>query len=244
MLTWQLVLIQLVTFVLIILTLRWLLYSHISQALSKLHKLNKQNVAKEKALKEELARAKKRAEGEIARAKKEADFILAKAKAESEQEAGKTLEQARKEAKRIIEEGVRESQRKVKEMETKMQEKAAYLASDIVEYILTEGTHRKLQSQLVDELIEEIKKIPSEKLKVENNSMDIISAFDLDSSQEAKLKEILVSKLGKEVSIKSQIDTDVVAGIILKSGGFFIDGSVRNKLNKILPIIKEKAKEA
>ena len=39
MLIWQLVLIQIVTFIFIILFLRWLLYSHISRALMRLKQL-------------------------------------------------------------------------------------------------------------------------------------------------------------------------------------------------------------
>ncbi len=243
MLTWQLILIQVITFILIVLTLRWLLYSHISQALKKLHKLNKQNLAKEKALKEELARAEKQAQGEIDRAKSEAGEVRKKIKKEAEAEAEKLLDQARKGAKRIVETGTRESQRKVSQMTALMEENSAYLALDIIRHIFSQNFQKNLQSQLVDELIGEIENIPEEKLKVEDSRVEVISAFSLDSRQDEQLKSILSSKLKRPVSLKKQIDKAIVAGIILRSGGFVLDGSVRNKLKKILPFIKEKAKE-
>jgi F0F1-type ATP synthase delta subunit len=242
MLIWQLILIQIATFTIIILVLRRLLYSHISRALAKLHKLNQQNLAKEKALKEELARARKQAEGEISRGRIEAGIIKERLKAESEDEAGKIIENARKEAKRIVDEGARESQRKASEMAEQMQEKAAYLAGDIIKYIFTQDIQKNLQSQLVDELMEEVNGIPREKLKVENHSIDIITAFELDSRQKSKIKDILSSKLGKDISLASHIDQTIIAGLVLKSGGFIIDGSIKNKLKKILPIMKEQAR--
>ncbi len=243
MLTWQLILIQIATFVLIVLALRWLLYSHISKALKNLHKLNRQNLAKEQALKEELARAKKQAAGEISRAKKQAAAIRENAKSESEQEAAKALGQAAKEAKRIVEEGTRESQRRVKEMTVKLQEKTAYLAADLVKYLLTSASQKNLQNQITEELIQEIKSVSSDKLKVEGDSVQIISAFELTSQQKAELENILSSKLNKSISLAESVDKDVVAGIILKSGGFVVDGSIRNKLKKVIPVLKEEAKK-
>ena len=243
MLIWQMVLIQAATFALIVLCLRWLLYSHVSRALKKLHKLNQQNLAREKALKEELERAKKQAEGEISRGKSEARALKEKVKIESENEAGRLLENARKEAKKIVEEGIRESHIKMHELVMQMQEKTAYLASDAIRHILTESTQKCLQSGLIDELIGEIKNIPPKNMKVEEASVEVVSAFDMDSKQKSKLRETVCSKLGKEVCLSCKTDKEIIAGIILKSGGFVIDGSIRNKLKKILPLMKEQARE-
>jgi F0F1-type ATP synthase membrane subunit b/b' len=243
MLIWQLILIQIASSTIIILFLRWLLYSQIKRALLKLHKLNQQNLAKEKALKEELERARKQAEGEIARGRIEAGVIKERLKAESENESYKIIENARKEAKRTVDEGVRESQRKINDMVSQMQEKTAYLAADIIKYIFTQDIQKSLQGQLIDELIDEISNVPPDKLKVENHSIDIISAFVLDNKQKARIKDILSSKLGKDISLTSHLDESIVAGIVLRSGGFIIDGSIKNKLKKILPLMKGQAKK-
>jgi len=242
MLIWQLILIQVVTFALIVLFLRWLLYSQISRALTKLHKLNKQNLAKEKVLNEELARAKKQVEREIARGKAEAKALKKKLKMESEEEATRILENARRRAKGIINESIKESQRKANDLTAKMEEKTVYLAVDIIKYIFTQASQKNLQNQLIDELIDEINSIGPEKLKVENHSIDIITAFDLDDKQKARIKEILALKLGEEISLTNHLDESIIAGVILKSGGFVVDGSIKNKLKKILPIIKERAR--
>jgi len=238
------VLIQITTFVLIVLALRGLLYSHISRALQKLHVLNQQNMAKEKALKEELARAKIQADGEIARGKAEAEAIKEKLKGESEKEADRLIENARRESKRIIDEAVRESQRRVNEMEYIMHEKSVCFAADIVKYIFTQPAQKNLQNQLVDELIDELDKIPREKIKVEKASVDVVCAFNIDDKQKERLSEMLKTKIGGNVSLIIHTDENIVAGMILRSGGFVIDGSVSNKLKKVLPVLKEQARQA
>lgn len=243
MLIWQLVLIQVATFTLIILFLRWLLYNHISRALRRLQQLNQQNLEKERVLKEELERAKRQAEGEIERGKIEAEGIKEKATQEAEKEARRILEVSRREAKRIISEGVRDSQRKYKDLLLQMQDKAVYLAMDIIRYIFTEPGQKNLQTQLIDELIIEIGALQKEKLKTEGNNAEIISAFPLEDGQRTRLKQALSSKLNRDIRLTGSMDREIVAGLIIKLGGFVIDGSIKNKLKKILPLMKERAKE-
>lgn len=243
MLVWQLILIQVVTFALIILFLRWLLYTHIGRALRRLQQLNQQNLEKEKVLKEELERARRQAEGEIERGKQEAASIKERAKEEAEKEARRMLEISRREAKRIVNEAERDSQRKYKDLVLKMQDKAVYLAMDIIGYLFSQGSQENLQIQLVDELIKEAEELEEQKMEAIGNNAEIISAFPLQDTQKKRLKEILSSKLKKDITLTEKIDQDIVAGLVIKLGGFVIDGSIKNKFKKILPLMKEKAKD-
>ena len=245
MLIWQLVLIQIVTFVLIILFLRWLLYSHISRALRRLQKLNQENLEKERALKEELERAKREAEREIAEGRRQAENIRAQAREETEKNREDMLGKARREAKRLINEAIKDSQRKRAELTLEMQEKAVYLATDMVRYIFTERGREDLDIRLVDELLGEIEKLEKEKVKAraEDNKAEVVCACALKDAQKKRLKEALSSKLNRSITLTEKIDEGIVAGLIIKLGAFVIDGSVKNKLKKILPIMKEKAKE-
>lgn len=243
MLLWQLILIQIATFVLIILFLRWLLYSHIGRALKRLQQLNQQNLEKEKALKDELERANRRVEGEIERGKIDAESIKEKAREDAEREARKILEVSQREAKRIISEGERDNERRYKDLLLRMQDKAVYLAMDIIRYIFTEGGQKNLQIQLIDELVSEIGGLEKEKLKSEGNNAEIISAFPLEDEQSKRLKKVLSSKLNRNIALTVKNDQEIIAGLIIKLGGFVIDGSIKNKLKKILPLMKERSKE-
>ena len=194
MLIWQLVLIQVVTFVLIILFLRWLLYSHIRSALKRLQQLNQENLEKEKALKEELERAKREVERGIGQGRSEAEDIKEQARGEAEKVREDILAQARKEAKRLINEATRDCQRKRTELILEMQEKAVFLATDMIRYIFTERGREDLDGQLIDELLGEIKGLEKEKVKAEGSSAEVICAYPLKDAQKKGLKVVMLMK--------------------------------------------------
>ena len=244
MLIWQLVLIQVTTFVLIILFLRWLLYSHVSRALRRLKQLNQENLEKENALKEELERAKRDAEREVKEGQRKAEEIRRQAREEAEKDREEIVSHARKEAKRLINEATRECQRKETELTLETQEKSVYLATDMIKNIFTEKGQENLQVQLIDELIGEIERLERGKVKAEGKKAEVVCAYPLEKAQKKKLIDILSSKLNRPIAVTENVDQEIVAGLIIRLGGFVIDGSIKNKLKKILPLMKEKAKGA
>ncbi len=243
MLVGQLVLIQIATFGLIILLLRWLFYNQISRALKRLQQLNQQNLEKEKVLKEELKRAKKEVENEISQGKAQAKTIRDQARSEAEKARRGILEAARGEAKRIISEGERENQRRNKELLMQMQDKAVYLAIDIVRYIFTEKSLQILHTHLIEEFIDNIAELDKEKIRAQNDLGEIVCAYPLEKGQKQRLQKVLSGKLDRNITLEEKLDKEVVAGLILRLSGFaVIDGSVKNKFKRILPIMREEAR--
>lgn len=243
MLIWQIILIQIATFALIVLFLRWLLYSHISRALERLQKLNQQNLEKEKVLKEEFERARKQSEVEIQQGRIEAENIKEQAKEDGEKTRRSLLDASKEEAKRIVNEGVRDSQRKYKDLLLEMQDKAAYLAVDIVRYIFTERIHRDLHNQIIDELIESVAELDKDKVKAQGDMAEIVCAYPLGPDQKQRLQQALSAKLERNIVLEEKIDQEIVSGLIIRLSGFVvIDGSIKNKFKRILPVMKDKAR--
>jgi F0F1-type ATP synthase membrane subunit b/b' len=244
MLVWQIILIQIATFTLIVLFLRWLLYSHISRALDRLQKLNQQNLEKEKVLKEEFERARKQAEIEIQQGKVEAENIKEQAKEDGEKTRRNLLESSKEEAKRIVSEGMRDSQRKYNDLLLDMQDKAVYLAADIVKYIFTERIRKVLHEQVIDELIDDVAGLDKEKIRAQGDRAEIVCAFPLEGQQKQRLQQALSSKLERNIIIEETVDPEIVGGLIIRLSGFVvIDGSIKNKFKRIVPIMKDKARE-
>jgi len=244
MLIWQLVLIQVITFVLIVVFLRWLLYNNIRRVLKRLQSLNKENLEREKTLKEEIEKAKKEAQRMIDEAKEEAGTIKEQAHEVAEKEREEIVTKSKREAKRIINEAIKDCQRKEVEFGLKMKEKMIHLAIDMIKHIFTERGRENLHKQIVDELIEEVEGIEKERMRVEGDQAQIICAIPLDAEQKKKLKKVLTSKFNKEVKLSEEIDPEITAGLIIKLERFVVDGSLKNKLKKILPLMKEQAREA
>ena len=73
-------------------------------------------------------------------------------------------------------------------------------------------------------------------LKAEQEgSVDVVitSAFELSAAHKTTLSEKLAVKLGREVSITTEIDTAIIGGVIIRANDLVIDGSVSGKLAKL-----------
>lgn len=244
MLIWQLAIVQIVTFIFIVLFLRWLLHSQISRAVLRLKKLNKENREREQALKEETERARQEIEREIEEGKQKAQETQDQAKEESEKKRRDIIYNAKEEAGRIIQEGKKDVERNRKDFILDMQNKAVSLATEMIKYLLTNQMKETLHRQFVDEVIKEVQELPDEKLKTEGNSAEIVSVYSLDKTQVEKIKEVLSSKLKRDIEIKEKTDKSLVSGLLIKLEGFsIIDGTTKARIKKILPLMKEKAKQ-
>lgn len=63
--------------------------------------------------------------------------------------------------------------------------------------------------------------------------VDITSAVEINDLKRDEIKNKISEKLGKDVIINWDIDTDIIAGLIFKINDTIIDNSVRNKLEKL-----------
>ncbi|WP_251975838.1 F0F1 ATP synthase subunit delta [Salinicola avicenniae] len=61
----------------------------------------------------------------------------------------------------------------------------------------------------------------------------IVSAFELDDAQQNVLAEALKKRLNREISITTQVDRELLGGVILRTGDTVIDGSVRGRLQRL-----------
>jgi F-type H+-transporting ATPase subunit delta len=65
------------------------------------------------------------------------------------------------------------------------------------------------------------------------SNVHVTSAFVLDAAQEKLIAEALKAKLGRDVTITSEKDTDLIGGIHIRAGDMVIDGSVRGQLQQL-----------
>ncbi|BCE03637.1 F0F1 ATP synthase subunit delta [Marinicellulosiphila megalodicopiae] len=73
-------------------------------------------------------------------------------------------------------------------------------------------------------------------LKAEQEgSVDVVitSAIALTPAQQSTLSEKLAAKLGRDVSITTEIDPSIIGGAIIRANDLVIDGSVSGKLAKL-----------
>ena len=67
---------------------------------------------------------------------------------------------------------------------------------------------------------------------------EVTSAHPLDDEQVTQLKANLKARLGRDVTIDSKVDSEILGGIIIRHGSQMIDASIRTKLNTLANAMK------
>ena len=69
--------------------------------------------------------------------------------------------------------------------------------------------------------------------------VEVTSAVPLTEEEKSALIAKLEKANGKKVSARFSVDPSVLGGIIVKSDGAVIDGSLRSKLDKVKEVIEK-----
>ncbi len=234
----QLLIIQVITFVGLLLVLRALFQRQLSVALARLRRLHEENLAREEELKKELEQAKIDKEKELAKAKEEAEAIIKEAKDKSEKMSLDSQAQAKEIVQKNLEQAKIEQAKLEKELLGKYQERAVELAIRMLQVTFTEQGKEMLQHQLISELLDEMQNLEQEKFTVKTKEIKILSAYPLSKIEREKLLHILCDKVGMAVELQEVNDPGIIMGLVVQIGALTIDGSLRNKLKKIIPYLK------
>ncbi len=65
------------------------------------------------------------------------------------------------------------------------------------------------------------------------------SARELSDKQHDDLSKSLAKRLGKEVTIVTEIDETLIAGAVIHAGDLVIDGSTRGRINKLTTVLNK-----
>lgn len=63
--------------------------------------------------------------------------------------------------------------------------------------------------------------------------VDVISATELNGQQSAKISAAMEKRLSRKVKLNCKIDKSVIAGVIIRAGDLVIDGSIRDRLERL-----------
>jgi F-type H+-transporting ATPase subunit b len=236
----QLLFLQIITFLGIVIVLRLLFHRNLSSALKRLKELHEENLIKETQLKEELERAKKEKAAEVEKGKEEAKKIIEEAKKAGEILKRNLEDQGRQAAEKFINNGKEELAKLKKELIDNAESSAIELSLKMIKYIFTSQTKEHLHYELIEEVIGEIEGLEKERFSVKEEKVKVVSSYPLKEEEKTRLREVLASKLDENVTLEEEVNPEIIGGLIVEIGAFVIDGSLRNKLQKAIPLIKEK----
>lgn len=63
--------------------------------------------------------------------------------------------------------------------------------------------------------------------------VEITSAIDLDEATVRSIGDRIGEQTGRTVELSSNVDPDILGGVVLRVGNFILDASIRNRLEKL-----------
>jgi F-type H+-transporting ATPase subunit b len=238
MLLWQLILIQIITFAILVFLLRQFLHKQNSQALERLQQLYQENLKREEDLKKAQEAADQQLKEKIAQHNEEIGKLKAAGEVDVQKMHEEVLAKAKEEATKIVDTAEAKREQIKASLVSEMEEKALVLAFDIVGHIFTAQVAQGIHHQLINEFIEEIEKSDGQRMQLNVETAEIAAPYPLTQVQEENLKNILSSKMGRSVNIKGTIDQEIVAGMVVRLENLVLDGSLRNKLKGTLAYVR------
>lgn len=67
---------------------------------------------------------------------------------------------------------------------------------------------------------------------------EVATATPLADAQLAAIRSALAQALGREVSVQSRVEPELIGGLVVKVGSRLVDGSIRAKLNNLKTVMK------
>jgi F0F1-type ATP synthase delta subunit len=240
----QLILLQVVAFVVIVVILNLLFGSQLRNALGRLQTLHQQSLEKEEVLNKEIEKARVQAKNEIDRSQEKARTIIDEAKKSAEQAAEEASRQAQAQAQKIVQDAVERSKRLEQEVMGSIEKRAIELSAELIQYTFTAKGQEALHQQFMDELIDELAKVDKERLAVRVETAEVITSAPLTAQERDRLKKILSSKLAYDIPLQETVDPSLIIGMMIKLGGLVADGSLKNKLARAMAGLRLNAKSA
>jgi len=238
-LLWQLIIIQVITFALLVFLLRQFLYKQVTRSLARLQQLYQENLNREEELKRRREETEQELKAKISQHNEESGRLRAAAEVDAQRRQEEILTRAKEEGKQIVAEAEAKRERTRANLVSEMEEKALALASDIIKHIFTTHVAQGIHHQLIDELIEEFEKSDGQRLQLDVETVEVAVPFPLTQVQKEKLKKVLSSKIGQSINVKETTDQEIVAGMVMRLENLVLDGSLKNKLKGALAYVRD-----
>lgn len=233
---WQIVVFQVLFFLVLIGALHQLYHGHVTGAMQRINKLQEKNQKKEEELQKYQEKTLRECDEKSRRAGKEIET--------ERQAAQKEIEALRENAARKIEETKEELQAefklKEKAMENRLGEEARLqggrIACDIIQSALIDKMREALHRHLTEELLDSLARLKDENVTWSGGQARVSTAFALSPDQKERLKKcILACRSGASapVEIIEESDNKLIGGFVLSLGQLLYDGSLKNKFERL-----------
>ena len=233
MLIASLIFLLLIIFVAMIFIFRRVMTQNVVLATQHLEELNQEYTKKEQEANRQLEEAQVRSQELISRAKNEAEKLKMEIIRNAEKERDSIVQQARTHSEEIIQQADKSRQQLLSELDERIAKEAIKKACELIQDTLPEHFKQLVHTHWVEDLIQSgFAKL--ERLRIPENieAVEVVSAFTLTEEQRKNLTKKIKATLGREISLKEEVDPKIVAGLVINIGSLVLDGSLKNKIQE------------
>lgn len=224
---------QVFIFVGLIFMFRHITTENVVRATKHLEQLSQDYDKKEKEINQRLQEAKQKSEELLSKARDEAETKKGQIIKEVEAERDKILKQARVRSDEIICQADRSREVLLSELHQRIEKGTISKACELIQDILPEQFKRDVHSHWIDELIGNgFSRLENLPIPEEIKEAKITSAFPLNEQQRKNLTKKLNVLLGHGIALKEEVDSQIVAGVIVTIGSLVLDGGLKNRIQE------------
>jgi len=229
----QLIIIQIVTFLAIVIVLKRLLYTETAKEAKRLKVLKEETVQRQRELNEKIEAAEKAYNEKMAQAQAEARKLRSRLEEEIAEQRKNIIDKARESAEQMKKTALNAKEKIREEALLQMEERIPTRAVQLFKETLSDNAREVAHRELVGKVVSEIEKLDKSRFKVRGDKAECICAYPLGRAGRNKLASSLSEKLDRKIELDEKQDKRLVAGVIIRLGEFIIDGSLENNLRRV-----------
>jgi F-type H+-transporting ATPase subunit b len=236
------VIVQVITFVAMVIILRAWVFKPMLDMLDKRRKTIAQGLEDARVASDARENAEKDAQEIIAKAQQEANAKVREASERAEKAGREIKAAAEADATKIHEAAILEAEQSKEGILGELRGQVAALAIAAAQKVIGETLDKKRQRTLIDEFFSGIKRgkvvlLDAEK-ELPGGSAEVISALPLTDKEQATVKKDVLSKLGGGATVSFRVDPSILGGVVIRVGDKVLDGSVAAKLEGLRQSIR------
>ncbi|OPZ25706.1 MAG: F0F1 ATP synthase subunit B [Lentisphaerae bacterium ADurb.BinA184] len=229
------IIIQVITFLVLVLLLRRLLYSAYAAELKRLRELNAENQNKAEKLARELEATEHEHRRRMETAEAEIRDLRNRLQADAKQQREDVLRKAREESDRIVGQAMGMKDRLREELEGQLQERSVGMACQLIKDVLSGDSMRGFHEGLVQDVTADLARVAEDKLRGLDPARPVLvrTPYRLTEAQVGEVASALSRQSGRRLQLSQQTDPEVIAGLEISAGSLLIDGSLAGQLRRI-----------
>jgi F0F1-type ATP synthase membrane subunit b/b' len=235
----HLLILQIVTFVLLLAVLRQLFYKQLNIAIGRLNAQHAKNLEREEDLRRERELTRILKEEEVQKGRQEAERVIKAAHEQAQRAASDIEAQSKEHIMKVAVEAQLELERRERELLADQNRKAVDLGLKMVQMTFSREAGAAFQEQLVREIIGEIERLDEGAFLAPVDRVQATAAYPLSDKELEALARVFGVKMKRPVTVDLSVDPGIVAGLAVRAGALTMDGSLRSKLEKASEHLKK-----